>query len=227
EGRDKTRIAPDLDDTACATAALLKLGHRPDLSFYTILWNSEASPGGPYYTMVGAYNNFPDYPHAKQVNSHINANILLCAGLLNLSLPGVVSYLQGMAHQENYADCNFYYIVQPFFIYALTRAYADGNVESLGSVMPLVQVYILDKLTPPQDEKIGLYLACNAISLLNIGASREVVEPYLAALLPKQQVDGSWPMWAAHSGYRPYFDGTPALTTALAVEAFGKYLSLK
>lgn len=224
EGRDQSRIAPDLDDTVCATAALLKMGQRPDLSFYQLLWQNEAAPGGPYYTLVGRYNDMPDYPHAKQVNAHINANILFCAGLLNLSLPGTLSYLQEMAHQDDYRACNFYYIAPHFFIYALSRAYADGGVVTLAGVMPVVQTYILQKLAPPQTERVALYLACAALGLLHSGASLDQVEPYLTALLTHQQADGSWPRWAAHSGYRPNYDGSPALTTALALEALGKYI---
>ena len=127
EGRDQTRIVPDLDDTAVAVAALLKVGQRPDLSFYHALWQNELAPGGPYYTLVGDYNDILDYPHAKQVNGHINANILFCAGLLNLALPGTVSYLKEMTTKEDYHDCNFYYVAPYFFIYALSRAYADGG----------------------------------------------------------------------------------------------------
>jgi hypothetical protein len=224
EGRGQTRIAPDLDDTACATAALIKMDRRPDLSFYQLLWQNESAPGGPYYTLVGRYNDIPDYPHAKQVNAHINANILFCAGLLNLSLPGTLSYLREMAQQDDYLACNFYYVAPHFFIYALSRAYADGGVVELAEVMPLVQTYILQKLAPPSAEPVALYLACAALGLLNSGATPDQVEPYLTALLSQQQANGSWPGWAAHSGYRPHYDGSPALTTALALEACGKYL---
>ena len=72
---------------------------------------------------------------------------------------------------------------------------------------------------------MALYLACAAVGLLNIGADLDLVKPYLLALLSQQQTDGCWPMWAAHSGYRPHYDGTPALTTALALEAVGKYMT--
>jgi hypothetical protein len=225
EGRDQQRIAPDLDDTACATAVLFKLGHRPAFSFYHLLWQNEAAPGGPYYTLIGPVNDIPNYPHARQVNAQVNANILFCAGLLNLTLPGAIGYLQQIIEGSNYQTGNFYYVSPYFFCYTLSRAYADGGVEALASVVPLVQDYLLHELASASTETVTFHLACAAASLLNLGLQLSQVEPYLAALLARQTADGSWPGWAAQAGYAPNYDGGPALTTALALEALGKYLS--
>ncbi|NTW00811.1 MAG: hypothetical protein HGA19_05805, partial [Oscillochloris sp.] len=53
EGRETSRVPPDMDDTVCATAALIGMGQRPSLSFYRLLWENEAAPGGPYFTWLG------------------------------------------------------------------------------------------------------------------------------------------------------------------------------
>jgi hypothetical protein len=66
-------------------------------------------------------------------------------------------------------------------------------------------------------------LACSGVSLLNLQAKPNQIEPYLSAILNSQQADGSWPAWAAYAGYRPNYDGGAALTTTLALEALGKY----
>jgi hypothetical protein len=83
------------------------------------------------------------------------------------------------------------------------------------------------------------------VTLLNLGVDPAVVEPYLATLLQAQQADGGWPAWAAGAGFPLNWDpawrkrwpggpasaeqgwcwGSPALTTALALEALGKYLA--
>jgi hypothetical protein len=224
EGRDQQRIAPDLDDTACATAALFKVGRRPALSFYQLLWQNEVAPGGPYYTLIGPVNDIPNYPHARQVNAQVNANIVFCAGLLNLALPGATSYLQQIAGQANYQTGNFYYVSPHFFCYTLSRAYADGGVEALALVAPAIQNYLLHKLASASAEPVAFHLACVAASLLNLGLELSQIEPYLVALLARQTAEGNWPAWAAQAGYAPNYDGGPALTTALALEALGKYL---
>ncbi len=62
-------------------------------------------------------------------------------------------------------------------------------------------------------------LACRAAALLALGTPA-VGE--LGDLLAAQLPDGSWPMAAAYSGYPPHLDGSPALTTAIALDALGR-----
>jgi hypothetical protein len=51
------------------------------------------------------------------------------------------------------------------------------------------------------------------------------VRPYVRALLERQEGAGHWPAWAANYGFFHLRDGTPALTTAIAVEALAGYLA--
>jgi hypothetical protein len=226
DGRGNTKFPADLDDTGCVVAARLKLGRRPDLSFYALLWQNEAAPGGPYYTWIGAINRLPDDSdiRTRQVDSLVNANILFCCGLLDLALPGVTAYIRQVVRDEGYVSQSLYCIGPHFPIYTISRAQADGNVAALAPVMPILQNYILTQLAPPQAEPSALNLACLANSLLNLNAPLSLVEPYLEALLAAQRPDGGWPAWAAYVGYISKYDGSPALTTALALEAVGKYL---
>jgi hypothetical protein len=220
DGRGRQQILPDLDCTACAVAALLTLGRRPDLSFYSLLWQNEVAPGGPYYTWLGV-DHTSDSVHARDVDVLVNANILFCTGLLNLTLLGAAAYAQQLIHNQAYLGT---YGVSPHLpIYALSRAYADGRVTALAPAMPVMQDYLLAQLLPPQTEPAALHVACLAAALLNAQAPLALVEPYLAALLNRQQPDGSWPAWAAYVSYNANYDGAPALTTALALEALGKY----
>ena len=50
-----------------------------------------------------------------------------------------------------------------------------------------------------------------------------LVRPYLVPLLSMQQPEGNWAADAAYHGFSPNYDGSPALTTALAIEALAKY----
>ncbi len=216
-------MPPDLDDTSCAIAALAELNQRPELSFYALLWQSESAPGGPYYTWLGI-NERDDDPRARQVDALVNANIVYCCGLLNLSLPSTVYYLEQVIRAEAYDSESAYTVSPHLLIYALSRAYADGKVTMLDAVMSVMQDYILSKLPPPHIEISAFNLACLTVSLINMHVPAILVRPYLVPLLASQQSDGSWPAWAAYAGFSPNYDGSPALTTALALEALGKYI---
>ncbi len=219
-GQGQWSVPDDLDDTCCAVAALGQLGHRPAFSFYALLWQNEVVPGGPYYTWLGINDPANEHPFAREVDALVNANILFCAGLLNLSLPGTVDYLRQVIQEETYQAQSVYCLSPHFLIYTLSRAYADGPVSALTPAMPTMQDYILTQLPPPQAEPVAFNLACLAASLLNLRAPLPQVEPYLTVLLASQQSDGHWPTWAAYV----HNNGAPALTTALALEALGKYL---
>ncbi len=222
-GRGEHQLPDDLDDTCCALAALLQLGYRPDFSFYPLLWQNEVSPGGPYYTWIGINDPAHEHPYACEIDALVNANILFCAGLLNLALPGSVVYLKQVIKNESYQKENVYTLSAHFLIYTISRAYADGHITTLTSAMPVMQDYILNKLTHPKNEPVAFNLACLAVALLNLKAPLPLIEPYLTALLAQQHADGYWPTWAVYVQY----NGAPALTTALALEAVGKYLQVK
>jgi hypothetical protein len=86
-----------------------------------------------------------------------------------------------------------------------------------------MQDYMLNQLPPPPAEPAALHLACLAAALLNLQADLSLIEPYVTALLVCQDNDGHWPAWAVYLSYHHYYDGAPALTTALALEALSKY----
>jgi len=222
EGRGDHRLPCDQDDTSCAIAALAQLDHQPELSFYALLWQNESAPGGPYYTWIGI-NDLKEDQRARHVDSLVNANILFCAGLLNLSLPGTIYYLEQVIQAEAYDSESLFTPTPHLLIYALSRAYADGNVSKLDKTMSIMQDYVLTKLPPPHAETSAFKLACLAVSLLNMKVPSILIRPYLVPLLSMQQADGNWPVDAAYHGFPPNYDGSPALTTALAVEALAKY----
>jgi hypothetical protein len=222
EGRGNHRLPCDQDDTSCAIAALAQLGIQPELSFYALLWQNESAPGGPYYTWIGI-NDLNDDPRARQIDGLVNANILFCAGLLNLSLPGTIYYLEQVIQAEAYDSESLYTPTSHFLMYALSRAYADGNVSKLDKAMSIMQDYVLTKLPPPHAETSAFKLACLAVSLLNMKVPSILIRPYLVPLLSMQQPDGSWPVDITYHGFSPNYDGSPALSTALAIEALAKY----
>jgi hypothetical protein len=221
EGRGDWRIPADLDDTCCAMAALIESDQRPDLAFYILLWNKEQAPGGPYHTWLNV-NELADSPLAKEVDALVNANIAFCFGLLGIPLPGTAAYLADLVQRADYTRATIYGLSPHFLIYCLSRAAADGGVAELQAALPRLQQTILEELPPPDAEPAAFNLACLSVALLNCGADSATLAPYLSALLDQQQPDGSWPAWAAWLSFSPNYDGAPALTTALALEALGK-----
>jgi hypothetical protein len=232
EGRGEWRLPADLDTTCCAAAALVVLGRRPPRAFFPLLWQvvrrTESAPGGPYYTWVGVNDDRDDpvaAPFAREVDPLVNANVLFCCGLLGIDLPRTAEYLRGVVRAEAYVGRSYYCISPHFVIYALSRAHADGGTVGLAPVRPTLRDYLLTRLPPPEAGASALNLACRAAALLNLEADPNEVEPYLDRLLDTQERDGRWPIWAAWAGFPPNYDGSPALTTALALEALGKWLN--
>ena len=214
EGLSTSRVPPDLDDTVCAAAALLTLGERPGLSLFRLLWENEAAPGGPFYTWVGV--NDGAHLLARQLDALVNANLLLCAAMLGQPLPGALAYLLDVTTNDHFAAASVFCLTPELLAYALTRAYADGPLPALE---PAVRAGLLALGTGDGP----LMLACRANALLALGERTEAM-PLLAALLAQQEDDGAWPCVAAYSGYPPHHDGSPALTTALALDAIGRAL---
>jgi hypothetical protein len=66
-------------------------------------------------------------------------------------------------------------------------------------------------------------VACSAVCLLNFRVEAKLFEPYIEMLLNQQAANGGWAAWGAYAGFNHHHDGSPALTTALAIEALAKY----
>lgn len=216
EGRGTTRVPPDLDDTACAAAALLALGEGPDLRLFRLLWANEAAPGGPYYTWAGV--NGGEHLLARQVDALVNANVVFCAALAGFELPGAATYLVERVAAGELTPASDYCLTPHLLVYALARASADGPARALAPARAglIAQARALAADGPFQ-------LACGAAALLALGDAA-AAWPRLEALLAAQGADGGWPIGLAYTGYPPYFAGSPGLTTAIALDAVGRAL---
>ena len=150
----------------------------------------------------------------------VNANVAFCCGVLGVGVPGTERFLGDKAADQDFSSN---YGVSPHFpLYLLTRACTDGPVPGLESMLAALQDFALTRLPPPPEEASAFNVACLAAGLLNAGATAPVVAPYLDALLDRQDDDGSWPAWGAYLGFGGRYDGAPALTTAVAVDALAK-----
>jgi hypothetical protein len=250
QGRGNWRLPADLDTTVCAAAALLTLGRREPRSLYRFLMHvvrpTQAAPGGPYYTYIGV-NQHPEIsvfaPVTRELDVLVNVNVVFLCGLLGIAVPGATDFLMSNLHNKDFAKNNRYCISSHFQAYTLTRAYADGNVQSLGSALPALREHMRTALDEPVAELPAFEAACLATSLLNLGESAAVVRPYVNRLLASQERDGGWPIWAAGAGFPREWDwnwlarwpdgpasidrgwcwGSRTMTTALALESLAKW----
>lgn len=212
EGRATQRVPPDFDDTACATAALLGLGERPSFAFYQLLWQNESAPGGPYFTWLGVNNR--NHLLTRHLDALVQANVLFCASMADLELPGIVAYFHDLFRSGDLVMASDYCLTPHLLIYAIARAYADGPTPALTPLLPALQLAARSLATDNP-----FMLACKTASLAALATPDTTL---LADLLAAQQPDGSWPLAAAYSGYPPHLDGSPALTTAIALDAIGR-----
>jgi hypothetical protein len=219
EGRATRRVPPDLDDSACAAAALALLGVAPDLRLFRLLWENEAAPGGPYYTWVGV--NQGTHLLARQLDALVNANLLFCAAMARIELPGAAAYLCDLITRPDLTPASDYCLSPHLLVYALARAALDGPAPSLSPVLPALATHARRLTTATPFE-----LACATATLLALG-EQKYAAPLLEALLVAQQPDGAWPIALAYTGYPPNFAGAPGLTTAIALDAIGRALVLE
>jgi hypothetical protein len=112
------------------------------------------------------------------------------------------------------SEASVYCLTPHLLVYALARAYADGQVPALE---PAVRAGV-EQLGAADD---AFRVACLANTLLALD-EREAALPHLGALLAMQGADGSWPIATAYADYPPYHAGSPALTTAVALDALGR-----
>ena len=221
-GRGASLYPCDVDDTSCALASLFRLGYPPEASSLRLLRRNLAGPGGPHYTWIEGPRGL-NPPLRGEVDSLVNANVLFCAGILGARLPCTAQYLAELIRREDYKTGNRYTLEPHFLIYALARAYEAGGAPELGPVLGRLVAYVLDKLPPPAEEPVALRVAFLAAALLAVDARRELVRPYIERLLQLQCPEGGWPAWAVNWGILANRDGSPAMTTAIALQALARW----
>ncbi len=221
-GRGADVYPCDVDDTSCAVASLFRLGHLPAASSLRLLQRNLASPGGPHYTWIEGLRGLTP-PLQGEIDALVNANVLFCAGLLGGRLPRTARYLAGLIDRGDYRIENRYTLDPHFLIYAIARAYEAGGAPELGPALSRLVEHVLDKLTPPPEEPVALRVGFLAAALLALDVRREFVRPYIERLLHLQCPEGHWPAWAVNWGILSNRDGSPAMTTAIALKALTKW----
>lgn len=212
---------PDLDDTACASFALLRFAGDPlySLNLKALLANRRED---------GLFRTWLAPPEVENdTDSIVNANVLLYLGQ-QPETAQVVDYLNTLI-RENREEGSFFYYTHKLFLYqAMSRAFWWG-ARGLSASRDVVIQRLFQTKDPQGRFCSPLLTGLAASTFFNYGFSdRKQLESILSWLLGTQASDGSWPREAAWAGPLPpgphsVWWGSEELTTAICLEALARY----
>lgn len=213
--RMKRSYPDDLDDTFCALSALFL--HDPGIIseetlayVVKMLLATEIEVGGPYRTWLASLQSDKIW---LDVDLAVNSNVAYFLSLISTPPPGIIKLVEESIRSGIFSSP--YYLSSYPIIYFISRFYK-------GSLKDDLIAHIID-LQPCSAHDRALVIS----SLINLGAPLSTVENHVQSLLAQQHGDGSWTA-SAICVYRytvsgTYYVGSPALTTAFALEALALY----
>lgn len=211
--RNSKCLAPDLDDSACASFALREVHDviRLGLNFRLFLANRDEN--GLFRTFLSS--------GANNVDAVVNANVLLYLGERE-ETRATGRYLVEITNEGEVDGASLYGLNELSFAYVLSRAYHQG-AAGLADCRAALTSRVLERRQ--QDGSFGdpfdTALAVN--SLLNLGRGEpDLLVPTLRSLLAAQGEDGSWPRAAFFIDFYGGYYGSEELTTAFCLEALAR-----
>lgn len=219
--RQKEPYPNDLDDTACALAALTRSGtswvdgFRLG-QFARLLVATELQPGGPYNTWLV---NTQKAPHWHNVDLAVNANIGYTLSLHDTQVSGLTDYVEAAIERGAYSSS--YYVGELPVLYFLSRWYT-GSKQSV----------LRQKVAACITGNVAMNSLQQALLLASgcwLGVSKTQLAP-LAAELQATAKGGAWPAAALYVdpvyNQQQYYGGSKVVTTAFALEALTTYANL-
>ncbi|MEK7572119.1 MAG: hypothetical protein AAB553_07660 [Patescibacteria group bacterium] len=209
----------DLDDTACALAALTLydqslLDGAAFARIVEVLTAFEQKEGGPYYTWL--------LPEAKEkkwkdIDLAVNSNIGYFLSLHKITLPGIDAFIEKHIRQRRFIS-PYYASFYPL-IYFIARWYNGKQKQVLS-----------EELFSYQKNGIWenpLNTALAVSSLLRLGVPSSSLAKSITYLQKMQQANGQWDAYIFCKDPtiegKPFFAGSSALTTACCLEAISLY----
>ncbi|MBI3996822.1 MAG: hypothetical protein HY352_04115 [Candidatus Omnitrophica bacterium] len=210
---------PDLDDTACAQAALHRLGQP--LRDGTELILRAQTPDGLFWTWIDLA------PEANEVDCAVTANALYALALAGRPQPRVVNYLNEVMATRQFDGCSHYYLKPEALFYFISRAYRDGSVEALKPAVTQASEVLRSRQQPDGGFGDTPTTAFAALTWLNAGNLDEDVQRAMSWLVARQRRDGGWETPAVYArvvgGPLTWsFFGSEAMVSALGLEALIK-----
>jgi hypothetical protein len=217
----RSLVPPDVDDTACASWALSSYGRTFRDNRAAVAANRDGE--GRFMTWLGA----PE--ESNDVDGVVNANVILYLGA-GPETAAACDYLARLVESPESELGSWYYPDPLALDYAISRAMWHG-VDALRACRDRLLARLTDRCAAVSRNHDILGAALAALTLLNCEAEVELLDRQIELILASQCGDGSWPRIAFYSGPRPplprsVWFGSEELTTALCLEALGRYSSL-
>ncbi|CAN5145977.1 hypothetical protein BH09PAT3_BH09PAT3_0840 [soil metagenome] len=212
----------DLDDTACALAALTR--HDSSLvtahylgQFARLLIAAEHQAGGPYNTWLADFKVAPKWKH---IDVAVNANIGYLLSLHGTHLVELSKYLDAAIISGTYRSA--YYVGELPILYFLSRGYQG---EQQGILRAKVKSLL---------NRTSSFTSLEQALLLSTAIRLDIAKSELHDLqksLVSTFNNGHWPAEVlyvdpVYAG-RQYYGGSAVLTTAFALEAMTAFASVQ
>lgn len=207
----------DLDDTFLALSALWlrdssSLPPEAMAAVANLLFETEVQPGGPYRTWLMEQTAGREW---QDIDVAVNANIMYFMRLQGIVLPGLDAFIE-KSIADNNIESPYYPPVQPA-LYYVARAYGGGRKLALRRLIQNKQANLLGH--SPHETALTLS------TLLRLGCPIDECKTAIEYLKYSQRTDGSWQAGPMCIGPHKQPSCSPALTTALCLEALTMYES--
>lgn len=198
-------LPPDADSTACALAALARHGQRADvLGGDTLLRAFWRVGAGPFQTWRAP----SPLSGPERDDAVVNGNVLFA--LRRLGAPATPAELAAVEQLFRRSPASRYYCYPATIAHAAARAGLPPDVLAPAAAA-----------RPTPEHLLGV--------VQWLCATRAAPPELTNAVLEAQRADGAWPIWpwvTGHGNPRPFW-GSPAVTTALAIEALAQIVSCR
>jgi len=202
-------IAPDLDDTSVVSFVLKNNGKTVEDNKQ--LLSDNKNKGGLFFTWIGVPED------ENNIDCVVNANVLLYENKNDLP---VCEYINDAI--INNKSCSIYYQNKLTLYYMASRAFENG-ISCLKESKETTIKSVLDKQNRDGSFGNDMDTALALNTLFNFNYRGEEIGLGIKNLLWNQGVDGSWRKEIFFVDSLHYNYGSEELTTALAIEAMGKY----
>lgn len=211
-----SEIAPDVDVTVCALAALRLNAIAMDYGAASSALLKYRDTEGMFATWIWEKPNCVDWV--------VNANALYFHTMIEKAFPAIEEYVCRIIRSGEFRDGSEYYKSPISGLYFFSRLCADRPIEKFRSVIPVIRDYLLGRQTDRGGWGNPLEDILAATALINTGWSGKEIGKAIHHILEQQQADGGWPA-AAFSYYFPpggiRYYGSREFNTAMALEALG------
>jgi hypothetical protein len=219
-----SRIAPDMDDTCCASFLLRRTHPYILRGENVILLLRNKNENGLFYTWL---KPFHDLEEQNDIDSVVNGNVVLYLGERE-ETKKTIGFLNRIVLENREEDTYWYYLNNLALYYMISRAYFNGVKSLYRSADSIIyKVTSMQHQNGSFGDELNTALAISTLLNYNFIDST-ILTKGVEFLLDSQTRTGIWKKRAFYAGpqhpspHSVWF-GAEALTTALCLEALLRF----